>query len=427
MEIIIPDAEHTSYQAMSKKSESVPSSEPLSRLDRRRALIKNRDIPQVLSSDSATCNTREQIRTAIDLFAGIGGIRLGFEKAFSDGSDDSRLETIGVCEINEDSIRTYTKNFSDVDPSSICRDVHDFSIDDLGRHVDICLAGFPCQAFSMAGRRKGTEDERGRLFYEVLRICDTSDRPEVIFCENVKGLLSMSPPSVLDELTGYRLGGTFRDMLKALDDADYDAHYAVLNSRDFGVPQNRERLYIVAFDRRVYGHVEFHFPEGLNRGTTLESIWDDNPSIDLYLSLQYLHTLERHREHHRSLNHGFGFVVKTKDDVANALVCGGMGRERNLLMDPNDSLPDVNARGKPINKKVRMMSPLEWERLQGFTPGYTGAVCKTKRYAQLGNSVTVPVIEAVAREIRAVMDSRDRRRGSRRLRWPLGPRCIQYG
>lgn len=371
---------------------------------RRMEFLRSRDL---VERRSAVVSDNGRIYTAVDLFAGIGGIRLGFERAFTDSIDDSRtsyLRTIAACEKDEDAISTYVRNFDGTDRDLICRDVHDFNLGSVGEHVDICLAGFPCQAFSMAGKRKGTDDDRGKLFYEVLRICDTESRPEVIFCENVKGLLSMEPPSALDPKTGYRIGRTFSRMLGALKDAGYEPYYTVLNSRNFGVPQNRERLYIVAFDKEVYPDVDFRFPRGSANETTLADVWDPNPTTDLYISEQYLDTLKKHRAHHESLKHGFGYQVKKKSDVASALMCGGMGRERNLLSDPKDGLPEFNARGKRISHEIRTMSPEEWERLQGFEPGYTSAVCKTKRYCQLGNSVTVPVIEAVAREIRAVME-----------------------
>lgn len=345
--------------------------------------------------------------TAIDLFAGIGGIRLGFEKAFTYRSK-TYLDTVAVCEINEDSIRTYVNHFGDTDKDAICRDIHDFNLKDVG-HVDICLAGFPCQAFSMAGCRRGTDDERGRLFYEIIRLCDSDDKPDIIFCENVRGLLSMHPPLKLDKNTGYRIGCLFSDMLDKLRGAGYEPFYKILNSKDFGVPQNRERLYIVAFNRGAFSEIDFRFPVGRCPIKTLEDVWDEHPTPDLYLSKQYLDTLKRHKERHVKLNHGFGYVVKCKSDIANTLMCGGMGRERNLLFDPNEDLPDQNSNGKSINKEIRVMSPLEWERLQGFPPGYTDSVCKTKRYEQLGNSVTVPVVEAIAKEIRKIIESREDR------------------
>ena len=341
---------------------------------------------------------------AFDLFAGIGGIRLGFERAFSDKyvlrnsgcvKTVCHLRTTLVSDINPHSLKTYYSNFPKCDTIN---DVYDISEDVIKQHdFDICLAGFPCQAFSMAGKREGEQDSMGRgvLFYQVLRICNAKHpRPKVIFFENVKGLLSMNG------------GKTFKKMKKSLEDIGYKVFHQVLNSLYFGVPQNRERIYIVAFDVQQLGDVEFNFPEGrYDPSNTLDKIWDPNPTADDYITEQYLSTLKRHREYHESRNHGFGYVVKHREDVSSAVMCGGMGRERNMEYDPKPDLPSVNSHGKPLNKEyLRFMTPREWELLQGFEPGYTSAVPKTRRYQQLGNSVTVPVIEAIARNIRAVLE-----------------------
>ena len=340
--------------------------------------------------------------SVVDLFAGIGGIRLGFERAFSDTfklpktngvMHVTHVSTVLTCDINEKSLKTYFHNFPKCD---VINDVCELKGNALRKYkFDICLAGFPCQAFSMAGHREGLDDKkgRGRLFYEVTRICEKK-RPMVIFCENVKGLQTMGKGKVLE------------GMLEELKRMDYEPYFDVLNSIDFGVPQNRERIYIVAFDKRRIPDPDFHFPHGSNPpGNTLDLIWDENPDPDSYMTVQYLDTLERHRELHESKNHGFGYVVKSRSDTANAVMCGGMGRERNLLYDPRDDIPKVNSKGKPLNDRcIRVMTPLEWERLQGFPDGYTASAPKTRRYEQLGNSVTVPVIEAIARNIREVLD-----------------------
>ncbi len=352
--------------------------------------------------------------TAIDLFAGIGGIRLGFEYPTSrppvkyDGN--TRMKTVGVCEIDDDAITTYCNYYTDTDRASIHRDVLDYGKKKEERQpIDICLAGFPCQAFSMAGKREGTWDERGRLFYEVTRICKEC-RPKVIFCENVKGLLSMGPPTELDPETGLKIGSVFRGMKSELEDMNYKVHYTVLNSTYFGVPQNRERVYIVAFNRDKIKKDTFKFPAQIPDDTNvIDNILDPNPSVDLYLSEQYFNTLKRHRQYHESKSHGFGYVVKKRNEgmTSNALMCGGMGRERNLVYDPIE-LPETNSRGKKLNTEgIRMMSPLEWERLQGFPDGYTSVVSKTHRYNQLGNTVTVNVIQRIAENVFKVLDDPD--------------------
>ena len=355
--------------------------------------------------------------TAIDLFAGIGGIRLGFEYPTSNPpkkyDGNTRIKTVGVCEINEKAIATYCNYFVDTKEESICRNILEYNtnqdITKITTNIDICMAGFPCQAFSMAGKREGTSDERGRLFYEVTRICKICE-PKVIFCENVKGLMSMWGPTETDPDTNLKIGSVFRKMKSELENMGYTVHYTVLNSVNFGVPQNRERVYIVAFNKKKIKNDFFKFPNEIyDKTNVIDKILDPNPSVDLYLSEQYLNTLKKHRQYHESKSHGFGYVVKKKNEgmTSNALMCGGMGRERNLVYDPIQ-LPEMNGKGKKLNTEgIRMMSPLEWERLQGFPDDYTSIVPKTCRYNQLGNTVTVNVIQRIAVNIFKVLDDPD--------------------
>ena len=167
---------------------------------------------------------------AVDLFAGIGGIRLGFDQAFG-----SEIETVFVSEWDKKAVETYKANFND--NIDIAGDITTVYENDIPKH-DILLAGFPCQAFSLAGRRKGFEDARGTLFFDVARIVRTH-KPRVVFCENVKNLLR------------HDRGRTFAVIQNILQDLGYKVFFEVLNSKNFGVPQNRERIYIVAFRNDV--------------------------------------------------------------------------------------------------------------------------------------------------------------------------------
>lgn len=181
---------------------------------------------------------------SIDLFAGIGGIRLGFDRAFGD-----EISTVFVSEWDEYAQKTYKANFDD--NFEIAGDITKINEKDIPQ-FDICLAGFPCQAFSLAGKRQGFDDNykglcRGTLFMDVARICEYH-KPRVIFCENVKGL------KIHDR------GRTFEIIRKTFEDLGYKVFSEVLNSKDFGVPQNRERIYIVAF-RNDIAPEEFAFPK----------------------------------------------------------------------------------------------------------------------------------------------------------------------
>jgi DNA (cytosine-5)-methyltransferase 1 len=235
---------------------------------------------------------------------------------------------------------------------------------------------------------------RGTLFFDVVRIC-SHRRPKVIFCENVKGL------------TIHDRGRTFEVIKNCLADMGYRVATKVLNSRHYGVPQNRERIYIVAF-RDDIGGSGFSFPEGADSTKRIGDIVEESPvSPKSYLSETYLGTLRRHRARHEALGHGFGFEVRAADDVAGAIVCGGMGRERNLIVDRRQKnlAPVTRIKGKINAEGIRKMTPREWARLQGFPDTFALPVSDVHLYKQLGNSVSVPVIKAIAEKIKGVLDS----------------------
>lgn len=329
---------------------------------------------------------------SIDLFAGIGGIRLGFDRAFG-----SQIETVFVSEMDEHAQKTYRANF-DVDKFPISGDITKIVEDDVPA-FDICLAGFPCQAFSMAGKRMGFKDDfkgmaRGTLFQDVVRICEYH-KPKIIFCENVKGL------------TIHDKGRTFKIIKGAFEELGYKVYDKVLNSKFFGVPQNRERIYIVCF-RNDIDSSDFKFPNGTDERVTIADILDDAPiSSKYYLSDVYLETLRRHRAHHEALGHGFGYEIRPLDGIAGTIVCGGMGRERNLIKDEREHslVPVTHIKGEINRESIRKMTPREWARLQGFPEDFKLTVSDVHLYKQFGNSVTVNVIEAIAKEIKAVLDS----------------------
>lgn len=337
--------------------------------------------------------TVDKAYKSIDLFAGIGGIRLGFENAFG-----NNIETVYVSEWDEYARRTYKANFHDV--FEIAGDITQENEVDIPS-FDICLAGFPCQAFSLAGKRMGFNDDykgmcRGTLFQDVVRICEYH-QPKVIFCENVKGL------------TIHDRGRTFDVITKAFKQIGYSVHATVLNSKDFGVPQNRERIYIVAF-RKDIDCKKFKFPEGNNPHTKIKDIIEkDVVSVKYYLSTTYMDTLIRHKARHEAKGNGFGYEIRDLNGQAGAIVCGGMGRERNLIVDTRlkDFTPITHIKGEVNRDGIRKMTPREWARLQGFPDTYKITLADTHMYKQFGNSVTVNVIEAIAREIYKVLKEND--------------------
>lgn len=315
--------------------------------------------------------------TFIDLFAGIGGIRLAFEK--QGGKCVFTSEWDKYCQI------TYKKNFGE-EPDG---DISQIKSKDIPEH-NILLAGFPCQAFSIAGKRGGFEDTRGTLFFETARIIQYR-KPEAFFLENVKGL------------TNHRGGKTLETILNVLrNDLGYFVpEPQIMNAKDFGVPQNRERVFIVGF-RKNTGVDSFAYPKGSKTKKTVGDILESDPvSVKYYLSDVYLKSLRDHKKRHEKKGNGFGYEIVSKDSIANAIVVGGMGRERNLVIDERliDFTPVTNIKGKVNREGIRRMTPREWARLQGFPDSFELPVSDAQAYKQLGNSVAVPAIEATAKKL----------------------------
>lgn len=328
---------------------------------------------------------------SIDLFAGIGGIRRGFDNAFG-----NEISTVFVSEWDDNAKKTYKANYDD--NFDIAGDITKINEKDIPQ-FDICLAGFPCQAFSLAGKRMGFEDDykgmcRGTLFQDVVRICEYH-KPKVIFCENVKGL------------TIHDKGRTFKIIKRAFEQIGYTVYDKVLNSKDFGVPQNRERIYIVCF-RNDIDSKDFKFPEGEKSDTKIKDIMEtDTVSVKYYLSTTYIETLKRHKERHKAKGNGFGYEIRDINGQAGAIVCGGMGRERNLIIDKRlkDFTPVTHIKGEVNREGIRKLTPREWARLQGFPDSFRLELADTHLYKQFGNSVTVNVVEAIAKEIKGVLDN----------------------
>lgn len=328
---------------------------------------------------------------SIDLFAGIGGIRRGFDNAFG-----NEISTVFVSEWDDNAKKTYKANYDD--KFDIAGDITEINERDIPQ-FDICLAGFPCQAFSLAGKRMGFEDDykgmcRGTLFQDVVRICEYH-KPKVIFCENVKGL------------TIHDKGRTFKIIKRAFEQIGYTVYDKVLNSKDFGVPQNRERIYIVCF-RNDIDSKDFNFPKGEKPDTKIKDIMEtDTVSVKYYLSTTYIETLKRHKERHKAKGNGFGYEIRDINGQAGAIVCGGMGRERNLIIDKRlkDFTPVTHIKGEVNREGIRKLTPREWARLQGFPDSFRLELADTHLYKQFGNSVTVNVVEAIAKEIKGVLDN----------------------
>ena len=312
----------------------------------------------------------------IDLYAGIGGIRLGFQRVFKDA------EFVFSSEINASACKTYESNFSINPQNDItktdAKDISDF---------DILLAGIPCQAFSMAGYKLGFDDIRGTHFFEVSRIIKKK-MPKAFLIENVRNLIS------------HDNGKTFKTMKKVIEeDLGYTLYYEVLDAQDFGLPQKRKRVFIVGFRDKI----QFEFPKPTKKKSTIRDILETDPVDESYfISKKYHNGLKIHRKRHELKGNGFGYIVHSHDDIANTLVLGGMGKERNLIVDKKSF---VHRKRKDANvRALRTFTPREYLRLQGFPNSFKITVPKTQMWRQAANSVPIPVVTAVAKSMKKALN-----------------------
>lgn len=315
----------------------------------------------------------------IDLFAGIGGFRMALQNL--------QGKCVFTSEWDKYSKQTYRANFGEIPFGDITKSS---TKNYIPNDFEVLCAGFPCQAFSIAGKRGGFEDTRGTLFFDVAEIIKTK-QPKAIFLENVKGLRN------------HDKGKTLATILNVLreDLGYYVPEPQIINAKEFGVPQNRERIFIVGFHKET-NITDFQYPEPEEYKSTLDDILEEQEvSVKYYLSDVYLQTLKNHRARHESKGNGFGYAIIPNDGIANAVVCGGMGRERNLVHDDRltNFIPVTKISGQVNREGIRKMTPREWARLQGYPDNFKIVVSDAQAYKQFGNSVAVPAIQATANQI----------------------------
>lgn len=357
------------------------------------------------------------IYKTIDLCAGIGGIRRGFELT-------GCFQNVLSAEIDDFACQTYEHLFGENPKNDLTSE--EFKQKVVETEYDVLLAGFPCQAFSRAGKKLGFRDAtKGTIFFDIADIISRTN-PRAIFLENVENLVSHDKGKTLetiittleDEL-GYRVIGVTLD-----EDGSYlyTSKSFVRNSKNFGLPQNRPRAYIMGFSKKMYGDavkvLEENMPmagrkiisEDLN--DILEPVVDDG----YYMAQGYLDTLKRHKAREKAKGHGFGYVVVNAEGIehpiaSTILATGGSGKERNLIYQPKEGVAGKILPTKKTelnNEGIRVMTPTEWGRLQGFigyafvnkngtdTFSFPEGTTKAQQYKQFGNSVTIPVIEELA-------------------------------
>lgn len=309
--------------------------------------------------------------TTIDLFAGVGGIRIGFERA--------GFKTVWANDFDPYCRPTYDLNFKEV-PLTVA-DIAKVKSSDLPR-FDVLLGGFPCQPFSIAGYRRGFLDTgRGDLFFEILRIL-RDKKPSAVFLENVKNLKT------------HDKGKTFNIISDAFDDLGYHMKVEVLNSMDYGnVPQNRERIYVVGFKSKKHAEA-FEFPAPVTLKKAVTDLLDED--VD-----------ERYYYNGRPLYKKLKEIIKSRDTVY-------QWRRAYVRENKSGVCPTLTANmgtgghNVPLirdHKGIRKLTPRECARLQGFSESYKlpKDLPDTRLYKQLGNSVTVPVVERVARQIKKAL------------------------
>lgn len=298
----------------------------------------------------------------IDLFAGIGGIRIPFQELGG--------ECVFTSEWDKFAQKTYRINFGE-EPYGDITKVDPNSIPDF----DILLAGFPCQPFSQAGLKKGFSDTRGTLFFNIEEIISIK-RPAAFMLENVK------------QLKGHDRGKTLKVIRQQLTELGYAVDTSVLRAADYGVPQNRERLFIVGFDKKKFNlddDYKFPFPEAPKTPTRVGDILQNEVDEKYTISDKlYEGHLRRKREHQEKGN-GFGFsVFDANSPYTNTLSARYYKDGSEILI----SQP---------NQNPRKLTPRECARLQGFPESFIIPVSDTQAYKQFGNSVAVPAVRAVAK------------------------------
>lgn len=313
----------------------------------------------------------------IDLFAGIGGFRIALE--------NSGFQCIFSSEIDKYASQTYKENFGE----SPAGDITKIKEEEIPNH-DILCAGFPCQAFSISGLQKGFEDSRGTLFFEIARIV-SYHKPKVLFLENVANLKKHSD------------GETIAHMIEILTDIGYDVYHEILNASDFGVPQARKRIYLVAF-RKDLNINEFKFPIPNKKNIVLE---------DVLLRDEEIEKLEKY-----TINRPDIFIEKSYDTRelkplrVGRINKGGQGERiysvkgHAITLSAHGGGAGAKTGAYLINGKVRKLTPEECKSVQGFPKDFKIPVSDSQAWKQFGNTVSVPVLIEIVKKIKEVLEEK---------------------
>lgn len=301
----------------------------------------------------------------LSLFSGCGGLDKGFV--------DAGYEVVWANDFDKYAVQTYQANFGD---HIVLGDINKIEITDLPA-FDMLIGGFPCQPFSMMGEERGFEDARGTLFFRIAEILkykiEQNEKPRVVVLENVRSLKT------------HNKGKTFKTILSILEnDLGYKVFYDILNTADYGIPQTRNRTYIVCFANEA---ADFSFPEKLPLNSTLQDLLETDVDDKYFLSDKILPTI---------LSDGTGgYKAKSEIDLKIARpLCATMAKMHRACQDNYVTQ----------NSRVRRLTPRECARLQGFNDDFVIPVSDSQAYKQFGNAVTVNVSRAVAQAVRIQLE-----------------------
>ena len=360
----------------------VNGKEVLSVLRRNKVITSSKKLKNILRHETNLKPFENPGFKFVDLFAGIGGMRLGFESAG------------GLCvfssEFEKNAQATYEENYGDQPFGDITK----ISEKDIPSH-DVLVAGFPCQPFSHAGLKLGIDDTRGTLFYDIARIIKEK-KPKVAILENVRGLISHDKGHtlfiVLKTLT--RLGYKCVIEKRLIDQADIasckkESKKMVLKSTDFGIPQNRQRIYIVLWRKGLKG--AFHYPEPLKVETRVGDILEKEPDEKYTISNRLWDGHRRRKINNKKNGKGFGYGLFREDSEYTNTISARYYKDGSEILIFQD------------NKNPRKITPREAARLQGFPEEFILNKSNVQAYKQFGNSVSVPVIRALADKIKDIL------------------------
>lgn len=316
------------------------------------------------------------------LFSGIGSPEQAAKRVFKDD-----FELVFACEWDKYARESFKANY-EIEDNHFHKDINDMDGTQYQGKVDIIVGGSPCQGFSIAGLRSGVDGHRGQLIWQYFRIIKEI-MPKYFIYENVKGMISD------------KNGKTLNDFLAVFRSIGYSCHYEVLNTKDYGVPQNRERIFIVGF-LESNEYYRFQFAPKVKLEKRLKDILEDDVDEKYYLSHQFISGMLKHKERHKSKGNGFAFEPKEAKDIdkANCLSCGYGTRVTDTYIKELQLI-------QKENYKIRKLTPRECFRLQDFPDTFKFIVSNTQLYKQAGNSISVNVIEMIFRQLQKAINGKD--------------------